>query len=169
MFEYLATSLGATLFDYAFTGAFIDQIIPGSSISVPTTKDQTASYVADANGGTVQFGTGRRLVAYQVGINPLIAMCGFALCSAFAEARSHSWNTCLNAGNTAAAKTAAQASVDANAQAVLAQINSIRANTANCGVDFLVMEIPPLETIPNILLSVNCARALISYKCHCYI
>jgi hypothetical protein len=48
-------------------------------------------------------------------------------------------NTALGAGNTAAAKSAAQASIDANVAAVLNQIKSIRSETGNCGTDFLVM------------------------------
>jgi hypothetical protein len=74
VFEHLASSLGASLIDLAYTGAFVDQAIPGSSTTVPSTRDQTASYIADSNSGSVSYGPGRRLIAFQVGINPLIAI-----------------------------------------------------------------------------------------------
>ncbi|KAL8278783.1 hypothetical protein RQP46_008852 [Phenoliferia psychrophenolica] len=136
--EYLANLISVNgandtqMRNYAYSGSMVDNSLYGAN--VPDTKSQMLSYISDVSSGLVPPlpAGGRTLIAVWAGLNPVMAV----------------WRSATSKGLSAQNIASALASMTQEAQALLSQINNLRAHNGTTAADWLILPLPPTELLP---------------------
>ncbi|POY76407.1 hypothetical protein BMF94_0605 [Rhodotorula taiwanensis] len=137
----------------AYGGSVIQNGLDGTGASWPCSKDQVrawvalvrsvrqpltclnmqvATYLADVSSGAVAATSGRTLLYFNTGINPVLAIFG----------------NMLKGGSSAKAIAYAQAAVSNNVAALATSIRSLNTAPKSTGRDYLIVGIPQMDLVP---------------------